>query len=161
MFPPWTERTEPPKPPKPKYVVSHPSARGEQVLTPCYGTQATQGLSWSLLSPPTRAPNCWQGLGREKHTKHKDLNSVITYLWFRTNYFNIVILVPLWRLEVQNIISNGGCSTKLEKNMHCLSTLFSISRPNWNSNVMPCPPCLTNKRLQSSMDKLPSYDDGY
>jgi uncharacterized membrane protein len=45
--------------------------------------------------------------------------------------------------------------------MHAVSTLFSISGPNWNSNVMPCPRCLTNKRLQSSMDKLPSCDDGY
>jgi hypothetical protein len=45
--------------------------------------------------------------------------------------------------------------------MHALLTLFSISGPNWNSNVMPCPCCLTHKRLHSSMDKLLSCDDGY
>ena len=83
----------------------------------------------------------------------------VTYLWFRRAFLSIVILPPLWRLEVQNIISNG-CSTKFEKKMHAVSTLVSMSEPNWNSNVMPFPPCFTNKRLQSSMDKTPFCDDG-
>ncbi len=90
---------------------------------------------------------------------YKELNLYITYLWFRTNCFNIDILLPLLQLEVQNIISNG-CSTKFEKKMHAVSTLVSMSEPNWNSNVMPFPPCFTNKRLQSSMDKTPFCDDG-